>query len=371
VSQRTRQIKPKFPPFRPSDNQTNVFFSGQNHPLSNLFCCPVFVEDRWFRSNEQFIQWSKARIYHDSLAELKILQTSDSHKIREIGKTVRGFKTNPSLWYSRAPAIVHKCNMAKYSSSPSLRAILFATDGCFLAESTVDTIWGIGVRHNDCKRMSAKEWTGSNLAGKILTNVREALLGKYPKQQPASGTNEVTGVAPGVGAGKVALLGDSHVNGVCGTDALGNVPGLKCYSRRGGRIEDATTYIESRGGEPPAHIILHVGVNNVSRNQPPEYVATTFAPLFQLMGAKAPNSKLTVIGLPLVTNYTLNQNIKQTNKILSVVCNLFGVAFHCTNSLFHEDGKFCRDMHAKDGYHLSQKGYGKLASVVKSLINPN
>ena len=142
---------------------------------------------------------------------------------------MRDFKTNPSLWYSRAQAIVHKCNMAKFSSYPYLRAILFATDECFLAESTVDTIWGIGVRHNDCKRLSPKEWTGSNLAGKILSDVRAALLKQFPKQKPVAGTNEpYNAVGANVGNNKVAIIGDSHINGICRLDTLAGVPNLTC-----------------------------------------------------------------------------------------------------------------------------------------------
>lgn len=64
--------------------------------------------------------------------------------------------------------------LAKFSSTPELRAQIVATGRQVLVEaSPLDRIWGVGVGAN--KAQTPKEWRGLNLLGRVLMQVRETL----------------------------------------------------------------------------------------------------------------------------------------------------------------------------------------------------
>ena len=117
------------------------------------------------------------------------------------------------------------------------------------------------------------------------------------------------------------------------------------------------------------HIILCAGINNLARKQAPEYVAATYAPLLKTLRSLKVN--VTVLGIPLVVNYANNQVIKAANKSLAIVCDIFGAKFVSTSPMFHQDGKFRRDIHSRDNYHLRPEGYQMFADLVKSAMSPN
>jgi ribA/ribD-fused uncharacterized protein len=300
-------------------------------------------------------------MYGDSVAEQKILQESDSHEIRKLGKIVQGYKTNKTLWLQNGPSVVFKANMAKFSRHPNLRAILLATQGTFLAESTPDDFWGIGVSEKSDKE-DPKKWVGKNVAGRILSDVRREILKVFQAQSgeadgvreaPRDNHNGTTADAEK----KPVLIGDSHV---CRVGKLPEVSVFECVGFPGATIETITDRVFKRGKNVPKRMTICAGINNLSKGQWPEYVSATFGPLLQTLRAR--NVEVTVIGIPLINHYGRNQVIKFTNKSIMTVCDIFGAKFVSSSPIFHVDGKF----RSLGDYHLTHDGYEKLAELVKS-----
>lgn len=77
-------------------------------------------------------------------------------------------------WQNERYDIVVKGNLHKFNQNPALLAFLQSTDGRILAEaSPVDPVWGIGWTANDPNAEDPYYWTGLNLLGFALMEVRD------------------------------------------------------------------------------------------------------------------------------------------------------------------------------------------------------
>ena len=64
--------------------------------------------------------------------------------------------------------------MAKFSQNEDLKQKLLDTGDAYLVECAgSDKIWACGIRLNDDKRFDAANWTGDNILGFALMEVRE------------------------------------------------------------------------------------------------------------------------------------------------------------------------------------------------------
>ena len=69
--------------------------------------------------------------------------------------------------------------MAKFSQNEELKQKLLNTDDAILVECAgKDKIWACGIRLNDDRRRNADNWTGMNLLGFALMEVRDMLRQK-------------------------------------------------------------------------------------------------------------------------------------------------------------------------------------------------
>jgi ribA/ribD-fused uncharacterized protein len=70
--------------------------------------------------------------------------------------------------------VVLRGSIAKFQQHPQLQEYLLKTGDCALAEaSPVDNIWGIGFEAADARAKDPTLWTGLNLLGFTLMQVRE------------------------------------------------------------------------------------------------------------------------------------------------------------------------------------------------------
>ena len=163
---------------QPKSGQQISAFSGMAHPLSNLYSCAVIHEKRRYSSSEQAIQFAKAELYGDQPSAMKILSCHNPLQCLHLGKSVVGFKSNPSLWYNNAKKIIQKITFSKFQI-PHLKIALLATEDRYLAESTLGDYWGIGLSHKSPDLENPKKWTGRNGFGEILMSTRETLQKKF------------------------------------------------------------------------------------------------------------------------------------------------------------------------------------------------
>lgn len=94
------------------------------------------------------MMWSKAMLFDDTEIAGQILAASHPHRMKTLGRQVRGF--DHTVWEARRYAIVVAGNIAKFGQHPDPRSYLLGTGNRVLAEaSPVDRIWGIGLAADD------------------------------------------------------------------------------------------------------------------------------------------------------------------------------------------------------------------------------
>lgn len=128
-----------------------------------------------FNCAEQYMMFSKARLFGDKAAMEAIMRTFDPSEQKALGRTVKGFDAD--IWNQHARNYVFQGNYAKFSQDIGLKQRLYATVGTTLVEASPrDTIWGIGLSCTDARAKDRKKWRGTNWLGEVLTNVREAMM---------------------------------------------------------------------------------------------------------------------------------------------------------------------------------------------------
>lgn len=142
-------------------------YHPQLNVLSNFFNSPFVAKYRgelvMFRTAEHYFHAHKTK---DREQAAKILTSPDASKARYFG-SAKGGCTIPNNWDSELrKKVMFKALHYKFAQNPLLLEILLSTEGKKLAEdSPWDEYFGLG-----------KEGKGANVAGKMLTKLRDAYL---------------------------------------------------------------------------------------------------------------------------------------------------------------------------------------------------
>lgn len=158
----------------PSERDGFVFFwngwPSQWHPAA------FTVDGVAYSCAEQFMMAEKARLFGDEETLASILAASSPREHKALGRRVKGF--DGERWTAACREIVRRGNLAKFSQSPELLALLLATGSKTLAEaSPTDRIWGIGLAAEDPRATDRSAWRGTNWLGEVLMQVRAELGG--------------------------------------------------------------------------------------------------------------------------------------------------------------------------------------------------
>ena len=156
--------------------------NGPKHVLSNWTESPFVSENELenndnvtiYNNNEIWMMAEKARLFNDPSALQKILGSTDPKNAKTWGRKVKNF--DQQVWNENCERIVAEGLFYKFSQNQEMADYLRSTKGKMLVEANpYDSIWGIGIRENDAKRMSPDKWPGRNLLGKCLMKVRDML----------------------------------------------------------------------------------------------------------------------------------------------------------------------------------------------------
>ena len=149
------------------------FWSGwpsQWHPS------PFTLDGVTYSCCEQYMMAEKARLFGDLATLRKILAAETPREHKALGREVKGF--DEARWTGACREIVYRANLAKFTQSDELRALLLATGSKTLAEaSPTDRIWGIGLAAADPRATDRSAWRGKNWLGEALMRVRAELGG--------------------------------------------------------------------------------------------------------------------------------------------------------------------------------------------------
>ena len=145
--------------------------------LSNWYTSHFDLDGIHFSSVEQYIIYQKCMVFGDTNSAQAVLVNEDIATLQSIGRHASGYIE--SVWAGMRQLVVFRGLMAKFCQNEDLKKKLLDTRDAFLVECTEsDKIWSCGVRLNDDKRFDASNWTGNNILGFALMEVRDAIKRK-------------------------------------------------------------------------------------------------------------------------------------------------------------------------------------------------
>ena len=153
---------------------THVYFVGG--PFSQWYASPFeakILERGPYKFNccEQYMMAGKAIAFNDEDMFNAIMLETNPRKHKELGRQVRHF--DPDIWDLIAREIVYEGNVAKFTSTDTLREYILGTDNLYLVEGAVyDAVWGVKLAWDDPRIEDPANWQGTNWLGETLMRVR-------------------------------------------------------------------------------------------------------------------------------------------------------------------------------------------------------
>ena len=159
--------------------KNDIYFfrtSGYYGFLSNFFAIVFYINNIEFSCSEQAFIYFKCKYFEPTNNHLlnSILQESNPHKIKLLGRKVKNFREQK--WSEVKYTIMLKCIRAKFECNEKYKQKLIETSPSKLYEaSPYDRIWGIGYDATQAKNVNSKYY-GENLLGKALEEIRSEFL---------------------------------------------------------------------------------------------------------------------------------------------------------------------------------------------------
>lgn len=128
----------------------------------------------WNNTEEAFMYY-KAVFHNDSETANKIIFHSSRREhplgVKDLGRQVKNF--NDKAWGCVRYGYMVYVNYLKYSQNQEFKDLLLLTENKVLVEaSPIDRVWGAGLSEKDPLILDEGNWTGQNLLGKALMEVR-------------------------------------------------------------------------------------------------------------------------------------------------------------------------------------------------------
>lgn len=137
-------------------------------PLSNWHESPFILDNIKFNCGEQYMMYSKAKLFNDNIIAERILLTKNPKIQKSLGRQIKNF--NNEIWDKECQNIMIKGLKVKFIQNPKCLDILYEVRNTILVEaSPFDRIWGIGFDARDAMK-NIDNW-GENKLGKILNQV--------------------------------------------------------------------------------------------------------------------------------------------------------------------------------------------------------
>lgn len=155
-----------------------LFYQGITQPQREYLEDSLPLKELEFTSAEQFMMYHKAIIFLDRATAEDIMNSSNTRKIKELGRQVKNY--DDDIWTYYRSNVVYMANYLKFSQNTELMSALVETMGTTLVEAApTDKIWGIGLTEDDPRAQTRRTWQGKNLLGEILTLLRMEFTGMY------------------------------------------------------------------------------------------------------------------------------------------------------------------------------------------------
>ena len=152
-----------------------AFFTSAS-PLSNFYECDFVHDGLPYKTLEHFLQREKA-IFAEKPTEAEKIRNAASPAIaKRLGDSI---VVKEEEWLAHAKDALRRAAKQKFTQDQYLKQYLLETEDTILAEASKNNIWGVGLTLSDKNLGNTKDWTGKNLLGNILMDVRRDLQNNH------------------------------------------------------------------------------------------------------------------------------------------------------------------------------------------------
>lgn len=159
-------------------NSTHIAFFSRFSPLSNHFASTFSLRGMVFVNMEQYLARSRAIFAkNQKIADrVMLLNEPTDHKrflegMKEDGRT--------PAWQAAINSWLLPGLEAKFAQNEMAREFLLGTKGLTIGEASTNLFWGIGLDLRDHNLFNPAHWTGRNVLGEALMQVRQVLLDNH------------------------------------------------------------------------------------------------------------------------------------------------------------------------------------------------
>ena len=181
-----------------------VYFAGPqeaNGVFSSRFPAQFVLDGRTFGSVAQYVLFRQCLLVGDTAAAKKVLATSDPDEQK---KAVRSLAREAShVWEGARQAIAMRAVTARFAQNEDQRLALLQTGTALLVCCDPgDRVWGCGSSLRESNRKNVSLWSGTNLYGSALLEVRHMLTDRTADSVIQYGN--ITGRAAAIPAGSAS-----------------------------------------------------------------------------------------------------------------------------------------------------------------------
>lgn len=156
-------------------NGITAFYTRHDY-FSNHYMRDIVVKDITFNSIEQFMMYTKAKLFKDEKIAAQIMKADNCQYQKILGRKVTPY--DEDKWRRLRRPYVYVGLKMKAHQHVDIRKTLLATGDTILVEASHDKIWGCGIPIEDEARWSDQNnWTGENGLGELWMQLRRELRG--------------------------------------------------------------------------------------------------------------------------------------------------------------------------------------------------
>lgn len=149
------------------------YYPFSSGPLSNFYKAPFTVDGIEFCCGEQWMMFTKAKVFKDDEASAKILAEKEPKKIKALGRKVKNYDEDTWLREGLESGELKRGWTEKFKQSTVCLNELKKSIGKKIVEASLwDKKWGVGLSPKDPRVQDPSEWKGTNLLGKELDKIR-------------------------------------------------------------------------------------------------------------------------------------------------------------------------------------------------------